>query len=108
MTYLALGLLLPAFWFGFWWLIFPIALAVGYAMGEKRSGIAFALGAGLVWASLAFVRDGETAGVISRRLAGMFSLPGSVAFFVLVFVIGFLSAWFWFAAGRQIQVLLNR
>lgn len=108
MIYLGLGLLLPAFWLGFWWLIFPLAFALGFAMGDRRSPSGFALGAGLVWSALAFLRDGETAGVISARMAGMFSLPGSMGFFFVILLIGFVTAWLWYAAGAQVKVLLKR
>jgi hypothetical protein len=98
--YIGLTLVLPAFWFGFWWLLIPIAFAMGYTV--KISGHGFALGSGIAWAALAFIRDGQNShGAIAGRMAGMFSLPGAPAFYCLLIFLGYLTAILWFKAGGQ-------
>ena len=98
MMYISLGLMLPAFWFGAWWLIAPIVFAVGW-LTVPRGGVSFAFGVGLAWSALAFVRAGEHGSIIFRRMSAMLSLPYPWMLFVLLTGLGFLTAWLWFKAG---------
>jgi hypothetical protein len=94
-------------WLGFWWLLVPLSFVLG--MLVKEGGRRFALGAGVAWSALAFIRDGRNAsGVIAERLAGMFSLPNAFAFFIVLALLGFVTALLWFRAGREVRVLIKR
>ncbi len=106
MIYFSLAVLLPMLWYGYWWLIIPVAFVTGY-LTRLRGARAFAIGSGLAWATLAFFRDGELAGRVSKRMAGMFSMPSSGFLFLLIAVLGFVTAWLWFKAGRAVRTALR-
>lgn len=105
--YFGLALLLPALWFGSWLLLAPLAFGAGY-LTKGKDAWKFALASGLAWAALAFVRDGQTGAIISERMSGMFSLPSSSLLFLIIAVLGFVTAFLWFKAGGSTRVLLKR
>lgn len=107
MIYLGMVLVFPAMWYGFWWLLVPIGLVLGWF--SKSGGKSFGLGAGLVWAGAAYLRDGMNAhDAIAPRMAGMFSLPNAFCFYLVLILIGYVTGWLWFRAGREVRVLINR
>ena len=102
MIYLSLLILLPALWFGWWWLLPLIAFLSGLSLREQKPWH-FAAGAGLAWSALAFIRDGELAGIVSERMSGAFFMPWGPLFFVIVFLVAFITAWLWFRVGRALR-----
>lgn len=101
MIFASLALLIPTIWFLPWWALAPLATFAGY-MNDGRSmrALQFSFSAGLVWCAMAFLKDGQNAGIISSRIAKMFSAPFSGFAFILVFAIGFLTALLFFQAGN--------
>jgi hypothetical protein len=104
--YLSLAFLLPAFWFGAWWMAIPIAFVLGFWL-QGKDAAKFALGCGAAWAALAFVRDGDSAGAVSYRMTGMFSLPSS-GIFLVILLLGFVTGFLWFKAGGSLRVLSKK
>lgn len=107
MIYFGLALLLPALWFGSWLLLAPLGFFAGY-ISRGEGAWKFGLASGLSWSALAFVRDGESGAIISQRLAGMLSLPGSGLLFLVIAILGFVTAYLWFKAGAGSRVLLKK
>jgi hypothetical protein len=92
--YLSLAFLLPAFWFGAWWMAIPIAFVLGFWL-QGKDAAKFALGCG------------DSAGAVSYRMTGMFSLPSS-GIFLVILLLGFVTGFLWFKAGGSLRVLSKK
>jgi hypothetical protein len=103
MFYLALILFSVCAWWAPWWAIAPVALVVGVLMeNDGKTIFKSALAAGLAWAATAFLLDGRSLGLVSRRLAGLFSLPSIYFVYILTGLMGFITAFLFIKAGSTI------
>lgn len=104
MIFASLAFTVASLWWVGWWTLIPLSLIAGYFLDQYPSRQwQQALASGVAWAALAFVRDGQSFGLISRRMSGAFNLPRPELIFGLVFVLGALTAWLWFRAGRFLR-----
>lgn len=106
MMFFGMAVMIPVIWFLPWWSMGLASLWLGFISGPRpRNAVTFACAAGLVWAALAFLKDGKSSGIISQRMSAMFTLPFPPLIFVLVFVLGFVTAFLCFRAGAALSVL---
>lgn len=100
MFFFSLAVYAVCAWILPWWGIGMAAFCLGILHGGTRTNAVQTAGAaGLVWACLAFILDGHSHGLISRRMAGLFNLPAPALMFVLMFVIGAVTALLCFWSG---------
>jgi hypothetical protein len=102
MIYFSLALFLVAGWVLPWWALAVVALVLGFSFPQSR-GRSVALAAAIAWAALAFIKDGHSHGIISQRMSGLFSLPAAPVMFVVMGVLGAVTAFLFFKAGSAIR-----
>ena len=108
MIFFAALLFIPLIWFLPWWSIAPVALVLGFWMAPKVSQqISVALAAAFVWPTLAFLRDGQNYGLISKRMSGLLSLPHESLIFPALAVLAFTFALLWVRSGALLKESLR-
>lgn len=108
MIYLSMFAMLPLIWFLPWWSLALAASFAGLFFGRGSwYATKFSVSSGIVCAGLAFIKDGHSHGLISRRLAGLLGLNFSPAIFLLVFAITFVTTFLCFRAGAGLMDLFK-
>jgi hypothetical protein len=102
MFYFCLAVFLVVGWLCPWWALAVAALILGLAF-PTASGRGVALAAAVAWAALAYIKDGMSQGIISRRMSGLFSLPAAPLIFLLMAVLGAITALLFYKAGSAIR-----
>lgn len=101
-------LTIPVQWFLPWWSLALVAFAIGCLSKQKAGGafISGFLGVGLVWWIYAGYKHWHTNGILSDKVATIFSLPNGwllvLAAGLVAAIIGGLAA----LSGRQLKQLL--
>lgn len=108
MFFFSLALFVVASWSAPWWL----AGGIGFAMGSlremnAREALHFSSACGVAWAALAYVQDGRNFGLISRRVGGLFNLPHFSIVFLLMAILGFVTAFLGLQAGLALRGLFK-
>jgi hypothetical protein len=101
MFFFCLALFLLCGWLLPWWGLALIAFFLGIAFNGKARHVALAAAA--AWTALAYIHDGQSHGIIARRMAGLFGLPSPYLIFLLMAILGALTALFFFQAGAVIR-----
>ncbi len=100
MFFFGLALSAAVIWLLPWWALPLTAFLIGFMLPYKFHYVwSFSLSAGLAMAALSFVRDGQSHGLISKRMAGLLSLPTPTLLFAVIFILGFVTAALWMQAG---------
>ena len=101
MLYFGLVVFLACGWFLPWW---SLALA-SFVLGLVVRASAWKIGAAaaLAWASLAYILDGHSHGLISQRMSGLFGMPSHFLIFLLMAVLGAVTATLFFRAGSAFR-----
>ena len=104
MFFFSLALFLAVSWTLPWWVsaLAGLVLGLNRVPGWKDS-LTFSSGAGLAWAALSYVQDGRNYGLISRRLAGMFSLPSPLLVYVVMGLLGFVTVFLCSQSGAAMR-----
>jgi len=74
-----------------------VSLGLGLLLPIKSWKVILA--GGVAWGALAFIFDGESHGLISQRMGGLFALPSAYLMFVVMAAIGAVTAGIFFQAG---------
>lgn len=105
MIFFALLIFLPLIWFAPWWALGLGSFVLGYTRVHTwKEQWTISLVAGMVWAALAFIRDGQSYGLISKRLSGLLGLPVSGGVFLIVLALGLLFSLLWLRSGALVKV----
>lgn len=109
MFFFSLGLFLVAVKFLPWWGLALVAFLLGTMLKKSSAswGLQVALAGASAWMALAFLQDGRSLGVISQRLASLFHLPSPLLIFVIVALLGALTAGLPFQAGTRLRASSN-
>lgn len=93
-----------------WYGLCAVATLIGFAMTRNSwtGHLVLAASAGLMQAAAAFVADGRNYGIISQRMAGLFSLPSSYLMFAVMFALAFVTALLWLRAGVFLRSTISR
>lgn len=108
MIFFALAVFLPSLWFFPWWAQPLIYFSLGLGLMKTWSlQMQTALAAGASAAVLSFVRDGQSYGLISRRMAPLIGLPQPILIFVLMGVLTFVFSLLWLRTGALLRQKLS-
>lgn len=90
-----------------WWIYPAIAAAFGFwARASWKTATGFALLVALLEILLSYTLDLQAHGLISRRVAGVFSAPGWTVYLIQAFI-GSWVAFFGFQFGGSIRALFR-
>lgn len=104
MIFFAILVMLPVIWFLPWWAVALSAFVLGYWVASRVSQqLSVAVAAGLVWAALAYLRDGQNYGLISKRMSGLLGLPYDFLIFPALAILGFAVALLWVRMGALVR-----
>ncbi|MGZ3722487.1 MAG: hypothetical protein ACXVA9_06135 [Bdellovibrionales bacterium] len=92
-------------WFLPWYGLGAAAFILGIAFPDKPAQVS--LGAALAWAAGAYLLDGQSHGIISQRMSGLFGLPSSFLIFLVMAFLAAVTAFLCFNAGAAIRGALN-
>lgn len=106
MFFLGVAIAAPILWFLPWWVLALVTALFGALLEPgPRLAILYSVGVSLTWVALAFIRNGQSHGLISPRIAGLFFLPGGEYVYILVFLIAMISTWLWIQSGTALLQL---
>lgn len=91
-----------------WWMIIVAAFAVAAIVPQKTwlSFMAGFLGIGLLWGIQALMADMSNAGILSERIAGVFSLSSGTMMILVTAVIGAVAGGMGALSGRLLRDLV--
>ena len=124
MIYFSLAVFLFCGWYLPWWCLALTAFLLGLVVrdgsavrGDSADRGDFAgndnlagkvsLSGAISWASLAYLRDGQSHGLISQRLSGLFSLPSAVFIFGVMAILSGVTVLLCFKSGNSIRSLFG-
>lgn len=107
MFFFCLAVFSLVLWFFPWWSLALVAFVVGMFVREYR-GLHVALAGAVAWSALAFLQDGFSHGLISKRMSVLLGLPSSGLLFLLMAVLGAVTAILCAHAGRSLQQIYKR
>lgn len=83
-----------ATWFLPWWMIaiVPFVLAIAWQLRPGKAFLLSAISICLLWLVVILIRDIPNDHILSSRMAGLFSLPGTLLFILVNLVVGGLVA----------------
>jgi hypothetical protein len=93
--------------FPWWGLALAAAILGGLRPAGRKSDSQLGAAAAVAWAALAYVQDGRDFGQISRRLAGLFHLPGPALIFAVMALAAFVTAFLCARAGAVLGDLFK-
>lgn len=104
MIFFALAVFLPSLWLFPWWAQPLICFSLGLGLTKTWSlQWQTALVAGVSAAVLSFVRDGQSYGLISKRMAPLIGLPHPTLIFVLMGALTFVFSLLWLRTGALLR-----
>ncbi len=87
-----------------WWGLALVALALGVWRPQGWwYGMQVGLAAGWIWVAAAYVDDGNTSGLITRRLSMAMGLPSPWLLLGLMGALGFVTAFLFYQAGSALR-----
>lgn len=106
MFFFCLVVFLFTLWASSWWCFAAVSFVLGYLVQKVRVKLFQVAAAGAIaWAALAFVQDGISHGLISKRMTALLGLPSPFLIFLLMAVLGALTAVLAFRAGVSVRKL---
>jgi hypothetical protein len=91
-----------------WWSLAAAGLLLGIFLPAKKArAVQVSAAAALAWAILAYILDGRSHGLISQRMSGLFGMPSPWLMFLLMALIGAVTALLNYQAGVFIRRIVD-
>lgn len=106
MFFFSLLVFLLGLWFLPWWSLALISVILGIATRTTARGrftFHVTMAGAVAWAALAFVQDGRSFGLISKRMSALFSLPSTALIFLMMATLGGVTVLLGFKAGLYLR-----
>lgn len=103
MFFFALAVFLACGWLLPWWSLAAASLSLGILL-PTRPAWTISFAAAVAWATLAFLKDGHSHGIISQRMSALFGLPAAPLIFLVMAILGAVTAVLFFKAGASLRL----